>query len=154
MSGLKELREAAKRLAGSDWKCTGCVSVGVTGSEPVDPSQVKSIAREWLSEHPADEEEPLTKEVLVRFGFRVHDGGWGRMALRDADEVGVHLCFNPDEKRCWVQETWYRKHDSGFFDTREIANVNLSWPETIRDFRRLAATLGIELTETTNGKDG
>lgn len=123
---------------------------GVWDSGPVDDARrafAELEAWEAAKLPAADGEEPVTEEWLRSVGFISHGKNDLRMAQRPADEMGIHLCFDPTENRCWLQEVWLRNLGLSGFRSHEISNVNLPWPKTRNGVLSLCTALSIKLKD-------
>ena len=92
------------------------------------------IFRQWLSEHQADDGEPITPNDMYRYGFG--DSARGKDEKRFEICPGVRVLFWACEgPKCWNGSIWIG------------ANKNIDNP-TRGDVRRLCAALGVPLKES------
>ncbi len=102
------------------------------------------IADAYLREHPADEGEPISEEWLKAVGFTRDDESCMLRLYIDLCSynstivIGCPVCFAAIEQ----------VDGAGPHDSDDDSCVQIPFPQTRRDVRRLAAALGITLKET------
>ena len=89
----------------------------------------RALARDYLTEHPSDDSEPLTAERLTAMGGLLQFGsGWH---FGDGDDVGVNLSYWDNREGGDV----YRLKTGGQLPRVELTNVG--------ELRRLLSVFGI-----------
>ncbi len=126
----QELRAAAERLASED------ASAYPRHGNAYALTDAVALARAWLAEHPADDEEPISQSWLLASGWAKVDYSWaGQVQCFEIANWGIH----------WIEGGWglfYLTADG--FDGSETW---LSHMNTRGCVRRLCAALEIELKE-------
>jgi hypothetical protein len=128
----KELREAAKQMivnldaGGIDGAHDRLTRIIVNGA---------ALAKAYLAEHPADDEEPVTPDMMLEWGFgdSIYYRSEKRFEICDSVRVMFEACEGP---KCWKASVWIGRYTT-------IDNP------TCGDVRRLARALGVTLKETT-----
>lgn len=127
-----ELRAAAERLLGFD------------GYYEMQASDGKNLARAYLAEHPADDDEPVTADWLRSVGFKqdadTEYTSDDLILAPEDDQVALHWMqegIEPDE----IRTIWIVAENEGIYTSASTRGA----------LRRLAAALGVTLKGTTDG---
>lgn len=124
----KQLRQAAEYFAAKEGPCFCCDGL------ICDECRASILAKAWLADHPADEDEPATPTWMEddlgigdSFNFRMEK----RYELCNGVRVMFFACEGP---RLWRSELW-------------VGNKSLRKDLSRGDVRRLLAALGIDLKQ-------
>lgn len=145
----QELRDAITAYQTADY-------TAVSAGDAIN--RLFEAAWSWLAANPADNDEPVTANRVARFGVKLSGGDadgyqfadlrtdWSVMGTVNGSHITLSLMFREDGTLagCDIESTVYG--DDGQKDVTGCEFI-MPLPETMGQFRRLCAALGIPLKE-------